>query len=147
VVALAHIARCKTFIGPIEEAIPLLEQAIRLSPRDPNIGIWYDRIGQVHLLQSRIDEAILWFERARSANSKLPLFHLHPAAACALKGDTERASAELAEARKLQGEDSFSSIAARRRGSPQILGARPEIRALYDATYYAGLRKAGMPEE
>ena len=69
VVALAHIARCKTFVGPIEEAIPLLEQAIRLSPRDPNIGIWYDRIGQVHLLQSRTDEAILWFERARSANS------------------------------------------------------------------------------
>jgi tetratricopeptide (TPR) repeat protein len=31
VVALAHVARCKTFIGPIEEAIPLLEQAIRLA--------------------------------------------------------------------------------------------------------------------
>jgi len=23
----------------------------------------------------------------------------------------------------------------------------PKIRALYDATYFAGLRKAGMPEE
>jgi hypothetical protein len=23
----------------------------------------------------------------------------------------------------------------------------PEVRALFEATYYAGLRKAGMPEE
>jgi adenylate cyclase len=145
VVALAHIARSKTFVGPIEEAVPLIEQAIRLSPRDPNIGMWYDRIGQVHLLQSRIEEAIAWFERARSVNSKLPLFRLHLASAYALNGETERASVELAEARKLQGEGSFSSIA--RVVSPQVRGARPEIRALYEATYYSGLRKAGIPEE
>src|SRR5882724_4504845 len=76
VVALAHIARCKTFVGPLEEAIPFLEQAIRLSPRDRDTGMWYFRIGLVHLLQSRIDEAILWFERSLSVNSKLPSFHL-----------------------------------------------------------------------
>jgi hypothetical protein len=29
----------------------------------------------------------------------------------------------------------------------QIRGARPEIRALFETTYLAGLRKAGMPEE
>jgi predicted Zn-dependent protease len=106
--------------------------------------MWYDRIGQVHLLQSRIEEAILWFERARSVNSKVPLFRLRLASAYALKGETERASVELAEARKLQGEGSFSSIA--RVVSPQVRGARPEIRDLYEATYYAGLRKVGMPE-
>ena len=48
----------------IEEAISLAEQAIRLSLRDLNIGVVYDRIGYVHLLQSRIDEAILWCEKA-----------------------------------------------------------------------------------
>jgi TolB-like protein len=64
---LADIGRCKIFVGPIEEAIPLQEQAIRLSPRDPLIGIWYYRIGQAHLLLSRIDEAILWFDKARGA--------------------------------------------------------------------------------
>jgi hypothetical protein len=50
--AIADIGRCKIYIGPIEEAIPLVEQAIRLSPRDPGIGFWYFWIGQVHLLQS-----------------------------------------------------------------------------------------------
>jgi len=146
VAALANIGRSKTFVGPIEEAIPLLEQAIRLSPRDPSIGIWYDRIGQVHLLQSRIEEAILWFERARSVNSKLPFFHLHLASAYALNGETGLAGVELAEARKLQGEGSYSSIVHFRLVS-QFRGAQPEIRALFEATYLAGLRKAGVPEE
>jgi adenylate cyclase len=147
--ALAAIGRCKIFIGPIAEAIPAQEQAIRLSPRDPMIGFWYFRIGEAHLLQSHIDEAILWFERARNANPRIPFFHSHLASACALKGETERAAAALAEARKLATEGTYSSIArVRLRASEsQRRGARPEIRALYEATHFAGLRKAGMPEE
>jgi tetratricopeptide (TPR) repeat protein len=38
--ALADIGRCRIFAGPIEEAIPLEEQAIRLSPRDPRIAFF-----------------------------------------------------------------------------------------------------------
>jgi adenylate cyclase len=72
--ALAAIGRCKIYIGPIAEAIPAQEQAIRLSPRDPMICHWYFRIGQAHLLQSHIDEALLWFGRARSANPRIPFF-------------------------------------------------------------------------
>ena len=33
--ALSHIGRCKTYLGLLEEAIALQQQAIRLSPRDP----------------------------------------------------------------------------------------------------------------
>ena len=95
--------RCRIYIGPIGEAIPLLEQAIRLSPRDPGIVIWYYRIGEAHLLQSHIDEAILWLDKARDANAALPFVHAYLAAAYALKGDTQRAAAELANARKLVG--------------------------------------------
>jgi hypothetical protein len=36
----------------MEEVIPRIEQAIRLSPRDPAIPIWYQWIGVVYLLQS-----------------------------------------------------------------------------------------------
>jgi adenylate cyclase len=147
--ALAAIGRCKIFIGPIADAIPAQEQAIRLSPRDPMIGFWYFRIGEAHQLQSHIDEAILWFERARNANPGMHFFHAHLASAYALKGETERSAAALAEARKLAIEGTYSSIA--RLGLwgslSQSRGARPEIRALFQATYYAGLRKAGMPEE
>ena len=51
---------CKLFAGSIEEVIPLAEQAIRRSPRDPHIGTRYSTIGNVHLPQSHPDEAILW---------------------------------------------------------------------------------------
>jgi TolB-like protein len=69
VAALAHIGRCKIFLGLLEEAILAQEEAIRLSPRDPSIWNWYFRIGQACLLQSRIDQAVAWLEKARSAQS------------------------------------------------------------------------------
>ena len=144
VFALTGLALCKLSAGPIEEVTPLVEQAIRLSPRDPYIGARYSAIGMVHLLQSRTDEAIVWFEKARSANPALPFVHAYLASAYALKGETERAAAELAEARTLSSDDRYSSIA--RLQAVGYFGV-PKTRALFEATYFVGLRKAGVPEE
>jgi len=98
----------------------------------------------VHLLQSRTSEAIAWFEKARSANPLRSIVHAHLASAYALEGETEHAAAELAEARRLSGDDRYVSI-----GRLKALGYSgvATIRALYEATYFAGLRRAGMPEE
>jgi adenylate cyclase len=144
--ALHALGQCKLFAGSIEETIPLTEQAIRVSPRDPVIGVWYAQIGKVHLLQSRIDEAIVWLEKARNHVPTIPTVHVDLASAYALIGVTERAVAELAEARRLTRDDRFSSIASLR--AARIYGVlRPKISELYETTYFAGLRKAGMPEE
>ena len=142
--AIAALAECKLSAGPIADVIPLQEQAVRLSPRDPNIENMYGRIGRAHLLQSRTDEAIVWLEKARSANPLRQVPHAWLASAYALSGETERAAAELAEARRLSGDDRYSSIA--RLKAIGYFGV-PKIRALFEATYFAGLRKAGMPEE
>ena len=145
--ALSHIGRCKTYLGLLEEAIAVQQQAIRLSPRDPCIDNFYSRIGEAHLLQSHIHEAIIWLEKARSANPALPVPRYLLASAYALNGDLDRAATELAEARRLSGNSSgnFSSI-ARVRATSQLVAA-PAIRSLAETTYLAGLRKAGMPEE
>ncbi len=143
VTALHGLALCKLLTGSIDGVIPLEERAIRLSPRASDIGWLYFQIGTVHLLQSRTDEAIAWFEKARSALPGVPSFHSRLAAAYALDGDTERAAAELAEARRLGGQGSYSSIAHLR--TVGYWGV-PKIRALFEATYFAGLRNAGMPE-
>jgi tetratricopeptide (TPR) repeat protein len=143
--ALNGLGWCKLCAGSIDEVIPLQEQAIRLSPRDPRIGWWYFLIGTVHLLQSRTDEAIVWLEKARSAVPVVPIAHSNLAAAYALSGDLDRAADELAKARRLRGEGFFSSIAKMKLGVWRSLS--PQTRALFEATYYAGLRKAGMPEE
>ena len=146
--ALHDLAVCKLFTEVIDEVIPLEEEAIRFSPRDPYIGFWYHVIGAVHLLQSRIDEAIVWLEKARSAMPSVPMVRGTLASAYALSNEPERAVAELAEARKLTSDDRWSSIARLKayRNFAGMVPAAP-IHALYEATYFAGLRKAGMPEE
>src|SRR5690348_9005630 len=83
-------------------------------------------------------------EKARSANPAHPLYRAHLASAYALKGEIERAAAELADARRLTADSRYSSIAYLT--AAQYLGV-PKIRALLESTYFAGLRKAGMPEE
>jgi adenylate cyclase len=143
--SFAHLGQCKLFTGSLAEAIPMVEQAIRLSPRDARLGFWYLTIGTTHLLQSRTDEAIAWYEKARSHNPAHPGVHRELAAAYGLKGATERAAAELAEARRLSGNPGNYSSVSRMRADRKFLP--PKVRALYEATYFAGLRRAGMPEE
>jgi len=140
--ALAALGQCKFLAGSIEEAIPAQEQAIRLSPRDPHLANWYWRIGMVHLLQSRTEVAVLWLEKARSSNPLLPGPRGWLAAAYAQQGDPARAKAELAEARRLSRDGRYSSIA--RYEVAQSLGEAN--RDLVEKTFYAGLRRAGVPD-
>jgi tetratricopeptide (TPR) repeat protein len=142
VAALYCLGQCKLFTGSIEETIPLTERAIHLSPRDPVLGDWYEQIGEAHLLQSRTEDAIVWLEKARNYIPARSSIHRDLAAAYALRGEIERAAAELTEARRLSFDDRYSSIDRLFRHSWMS-----KIRALIDATYIAGLRKAGMPEE
>jgi TolB-like protein/class 3 adenylate cyclase/Tfp pilus assembly protein PilF len=140
--AISALADCKLHAGPIEEVVPLQEQALRLSPRDPLISNMYGRIGIAYLLQSRTDEAIVWLEKARDANPARSFPYAGLASAHALEGDIERASAELAEAHRLNN-DFFRSLARLKARYSEV----PQMRALVEATYFAGLHKAGMPEE
>ena len=140
--ALAH---CKLRTGSVEEVIPLVEQAIRLSPRDPNIALMYFRIGEVHLLQSRAEEAISWLQKARGVNPQYSFVRVFLASAYGLKGEIKQASAELAEARRLSGNGSPASITAER--ATFLATISPTIRPLFETTYLLGLRNAGLPEE
>ena len=73
-----------------------------------------------------------------------PYVHAYVAAAYALNGEDERAATELAEARRLSGDDRFSSVA---RLNATLNSGVPKIRALFEATFIKGLRLAGMPAE
>ena len=143
VLAIAALGQCKFLAGSIDEAIPAQELAIRLSPRDPRVVNWYWRIGMVHLLKSRTDEAILWLEKARSTDPEVAGPRAWLASAYALKDEIQRAAFELAEARKLSDDNRYYSIAKLNQAAPLA----PNIRALAEATFFAGLRKTGVPEE
>jgi TolB-like protein/DNA-binding winged helix-turn-helix (wHTH) protein/Tfp pilus assembly protein PilF len=138
------LSDCKLWTGSVADAIPLVEQAIRISPRDAWVATWYSKIGRLHLVQSHTREAIAWLEKARRANLQLPAVHAMLASAYAFNGEIERAAGELAEARGLSRDGRYSSMS--RLKAIGYFGV-PKIRALFEATYFMGLRKAGMTEE
>jgi adenylate cyclase len=138
----AHLGWCKFLTGSVDAVEPYLEQAIRLSPHEPGIAVWHGRVGVAKLLQSQTDEALVWLEQARSENARLPFVHAFLAAAYALKGDTDHARKELAEAQKLS--PGYANLAQVEKSS---LYENPKIRAFAEATYFPGLRRAGLPEK
>ncbi len=143
--ALVEQSMCKYLTGGSDqEAIALTEQAIRLSPRDPSRWWWYTWIGYVHLLQSRVDEAIAWLEKGHTVSPRAhnPYFAL--AAAYGFKGERERARADLAEAQRLIGSDRYSTVARVRANSDLNT---PAVSDGWETVILPGMRAAGMPEE
>ena len=111
--ALQFLSLCKFLTGSGKAAIPLIEQAIQLDPRNRNISWMYNRLAFMHLMQSRTDEAIVWLEKARSVDPLNYGTRYHLASAYGIKGELDRAAAELAEARRLNPTDRYSTIALR----------------------------------
>jgi adenylate cyclase len=140
--AYAHVGWCKFLTGAVDEAIPYFEQAIRLSPHEPGIAPWYGRIGVMQLLRGHTEEAVASLERAENENARLPFVHAYLAAAYALKDDAARARAELSEAQRLS--SAYASLAGVEKSN---WFDEPKIRRLAEATYFRGLRKAGIAEE
>jgi adenylate cyclase len=141
---LVDLSMCKFVTGGSDqEAIALVKQAIRLSPRDPSMQWWYTWIGFVHLLQSRTDEAIAWLEKARSLDPRAPNTHWFLAAAYGFKGERELARAELAESQRLR-PDRYSSV-ARTRANGDLY--TPALRDRWETICFPGIRAAGLPEE
>ena len=138
-----RLGQTLNFLGRPEEGIPHLEKAIRLNPRDPNIARPYGILGNAHLLLGHVDRAIDLFRQSRAANHRMYWVHLALAGALGLKGDLDDAKRALAEAAKLKPE--VSSLAQWHAEMPWV--TNPRHIALAQPTLYAGLRRAGFPEE
>ncbi|HUK08536.1 MAG TPA: BTAD domain-containing putative transcriptional regulator [Stellaceae bacterium] len=137
-----HLARAKILIGEPAAAIPLLEQVIRISPRDPQIGFMYYRLGLANLMLGNTDEAIYWYKRAAFTYYDPADAYLEMGAAFSLEGDKAAAQAALAEAAKLSPER--LTIASARKRS---VSEHPKFVELREQTLIKGLRMAGLPEE
>jgi adenylate cyclase len=104
--AYNQIGLCLIPMGRAEEAVPMIETAIR---REPRSGFAWDRYGGLGfalLMLGRDQEAILWTQRALAANSDLPPvvlanFNVRLAAAFARLGQHDAAQRALAEANRV----------------------------------------------
>ena len=95
-------------------------------------------------MEARVDQAVFWLEKARSANPGMgPQPHAWLASTYTLEGKSELAAAELDEARRLSSDDRYGSISRLR----AVTAREAKPQAVLETTYFGGLRKAGMPEE
>jgi tetratricopeptide (TPR) repeat protein len=92
--AYARTRLLKALLGRSEETFKLVEKAIRLSPRDSNLGKLH--IGVTRFIMDQLQEAIIWLRRATEANLDIAL-----ASACSLAGRREEARAALSQYRRL----------------------------------------------
>ena len=130
-------ARCT--LGQQDEAIAALEQARRLSPRDPNLNGIFIVTAAAYLYLGRDREALEWARRSVLERPQHAVAHSWVAAAAANRGETETAHAALAEFRRLLPSYTISSFRDER------LCANDRCRSQRER-YYAGLAKAGLPE-
>jgi len=127
-----------------ELTIQYVEKALRISPRKALVPS-YLFIGLSHLFVGRTDEAMGFLRKARAQNFRIWYARLTLAGALGLTGDLEEAHGEIAEALKLKPE--ITSIVKWRAYLMTTGHASAPWQALMDRTVYAGLRRAGFPDE
>ena len=117
-------------LGRFEQAISDSQQAIRLSPRDPQVGLRYVTLGDAQVGLKNLDAAIEQYRRAIDVGYHNRVVNM--AGAYALQGKMEEAKSVVAEA----------------------LRANPKLTVKLVTDHFAippvlaeGLRKAGLPEE
>ena len=88
-------------LGHYEQSISELQQAMRISPRDPNIGIWHMEIGRSLLALTRYDAAIQEGLKAIDSGYRTAESYACLAAFYAAANRMPEATAAMAEAMKL----------------------------------------------
>ena len=119
-------------LGRFKQAKSDAQQAVRLSPRDPNIGLFHVNLGDPELGLGHFDAAIDEYYRAIDAGLHNNIPYQDLAAAYALEGKMDEAKTALAEALRL---------------NPKLTIKWMRVHAPNLPPLFEGLRKAGLPEE
>ncbi len=144
--ALAYAQKADELIltGRPNEAQPLVEKAIKLSPRDPSLGIFYWFIGRADFFAGRYDQAIPWLRKSVEVRPNLWYNRLYLASAYALKPDIDAAKKTLEDFNRRFSQPIYTvAIVTAHEGTnpdndPTVIAAR--------AKFHQGLLLAGMAE-
>ena len=138
-ITLKDRGRLLLLTGRSQEALPLIEQAIALDPRSPDVASYLRVKCDAYLLLGKYDDAIAACEKSLALqDSWLPYVDL--VAAYAQKGDMAKTAVAKAEVLKRQPQMSIANVQALRLSDNPIF-----LRQLEDHVY-PGLRKADIPE-
>jgi adenylate cyclase len=118
-------------LGQFDQAKTDIFQAMRLSPRDPTMGLWQTNLADAEMGLGHFDAAIDLIHKAIEAGYRTSYPYRELAAAYALTGKMDDAKIALAEALRFSPQLTIKSVA---RTNPLPIALE-------------GLRKAGLPEE
>jgi tetratricopeptide (TPR) repeat protein len=127
-----------SMLGRPAEAFPILDQAIALDPE--NAGWPLRAACEAHMLLGQNDQAIAACEKAAGIESTWFITSFL-AAAYANRGDMAKAVAARKEVERLVPGYTIAQLRAKHYSD------EPEYVKMAEATWYAGLRKAGLPEK
>ena len=138
--AYSPLSLANSFLGRPQEAIEYADKAMRLSPRDPLLYVFYLENGFALSLLGQDNQAITWLRRVVAAAPQWPLPQALLAAALSLTGHEAEASDVLKRYLSLRG--------TKARTVAQWEGQMPSNNPLlaHAARLVEGLRKAGLPE-
>jgi tetratricopeptide (TPR) repeat protein len=139
--AMAHALAgfLKVILGRPEETNAHVAEAMRLSPRDPELGRWYYNLGAADLYSGRVAEAIDQLRKSVQLSPDHNIPHLFLAAALALEGHDTEAAVERDAGLRLDPSFTVTRFRANPRSNNAThLAQRERI--------YMGMRKAGIPE-
>jgi adenylate cyclase len=132
-----HRALVLVYLNRPDEAIRSAQQAMRLSPFDPNMFAFCQALALAHLAAGRYEESLHWTEEALRENAGLPALRFK-LGLCGHLGRLGEARECLRRLQEIHPEPTISGFS---RDRPK--GLAPEIAARVDE----GLRKAGVPED
>jgi adenylate cyclase len=132
--ALLYVPRAvaEISLGRFEQAKADIERAMRLSPRDPYIGLFHVMTGRAEFGLGHLDAAIDEIHQAIDSNYRTYFVYTYLAAACAQAGKMDEAKTALAEARRLNPKLTVKWMIEHTSSTPATLD---------------GVCKAGLPED
>jgi TolB-like protein len=139
----AHVGRARTLIvaGRAAEAVAPVERAIRLSPRDPDLYLWYYVLCHAHTHLARDAATIEWCLKSVATGKMFWHAWVDLASAYAWRGQTAEAATAVAETLKLRPGLTVQQMAEEAFANWDNARFRKEYERILE-----GVRKAGLPE-
>jgi adenylate cyclase len=141
--AAAYVGRARNLvgIGRAADALAPVEKAIRLSPRDPDLYVWYFVLCHANTHLARDAQAIEWCLKSIATGKTFFFAYVDLASAYAWRGQHAEAAAAVAELLKLRPRFTVQQLTE----EGFSFSANPTFRKEYQRII-EGARKAGLPE-
>jgi TolB-like protein/cytochrome c-type biogenesis protein CcmH/NrfG len=141
--SVAYVGRARNLIvtGRAAEALAPVEKAIRLSPRDPELYVWYFVLCHAHTHLARDTSAIEWCNKSIATGKTFFFAYVDLASAYAWRGQKADAAAAVAELLKLRPGYTVQRLEQEGAGASDNPAFRREFQRIVE-----GARKAGLPE-